>query len=44
MTPKQALVPLILFSIEFNRNICIINNENLSSSLLLAIILLASSF
>ena len=44
MTPKQALVALILFSIEFNRNIYIINNENLSSSLLSAITSLASSF
>ena len=43
MTPKQALVALILLSIEFNRNIYIINNKNLSSSLLLAIIPLASS-
>ena len=43
MTPKQALVALILLSIEFNRNIYIINNEHLSSSLLLAIIPLASS-
>ena len=43
MTPKQALVALILLSIEFNRNIYIINNENLSSSLLLAIIPLAFS-
>ena len=43
MTHKQALVALILLSIEFNRNIYIINNENLSSSLLLAIIPPASS-
>ena len=43
MTPKQALVALILLSIEFNRNIYIINNENLSSSLLSAIIPPASS-
>ena len=44
MTPKQALVALMLFSIGFNRNIYIINHENLSSSLLLAIIPLDSSF
>ena len=44
MAPKQALVALILLSVEFNRNIYIINNENLSLSLLLAIILLAYSF
>ena len=43
MTPNQALVALILFSIEFNRDIYNINNENLSSSLLLAIIPLAFS-
>ena len=43
MAPKQALVALILLSIEFNRKIYIINNKNLSFSLLLAIISLASS-
>ena len=43
MTPKQALVALILPSIEFNRKIYIINNENLSFSLLLAVISPASS-
>ena len=44
MTPKQALVALILLSVEFNPNIYIIGNENLSSSLLLAIIPVAYSF